>query len=72
LKAERVVETSKGQALADELGIPFFECSAKVDHRVTQAFMEVCRFSINDAHTADAINRFEVLLLTVLIIFASR
>jgi Ras-related protein Rab-8A len=45
---ERVIETSRGQALADEYGIKFFECSAKTDQNVSEAFMEIARQSMAD------------------------
>jgi Ras-related protein Rab-8A len=45
---ERVIETVRGQALADEYGIKFFECSAKTDQNVTEAFMEIARQSMAD------------------------
>jgi len=37
--AERVISTEKGKALADSLGIPFIETSAKEAINVEQAFM---------------------------------
>jgi Ras-related protein Rab-8A len=45
---ERVIETSRGQALADEYGIKFFECSAKTEQNVSEAFMEIARQSMAD------------------------
>lgn len=38
---ERVVTTEKGQALASEYGIKFFETSAKTDVNVTEAFTAI-------------------------------
>mmetsp|Transcript_36850 Transcript_36850/g.74467 ORF Transcript_36850/g.74467 Transcript_36850/m.74467 type:complete len:97 (-) Transcript_36850:29-319(-) len=35
----RVVDTARGQALADEFGIPFLETSAKEDVNVDTAFI---------------------------------
>ena len=35
---KRVVSTERGQALADELGIPFLEVSAKTNVNVEKAF----------------------------------
>ena len=45
---EKVIETGRGQSLADEYGIKFFECSAKTDQNVTEAFMEIARQSMAD------------------------
>lgn len=39
----RVVSTAEGQALANELGIPFFECSARNNTNVTEAFIALTR-----------------------------
>jgi Ras-related protein Rab-8A len=50
---ERVIETVRGQALADEYGIKFFECSAKTDQNVTEAFMEIARQSMADVDTGN-------------------
>jgi len=38
LENKRAVDTERGQALADEYDIKFFETSAKTDHNVQQAF----------------------------------
>lgn len=35
---KRVVSTERGQALADELGIPFLEVSAKTNYNIDKAF----------------------------------
>lgn len=35
---KRAVSTEQGQALADELGIPFLEVSAKTNHNIEEAF----------------------------------
>eukprot|EP00808_Paulinella_micropora_P009034 g82702.t1 len=43
MESEREVETEKGQALADQYGIPFFETSAKDDVLVTEAFLELAK-----------------------------
>ena len=39
----QVVETGRGQALADEYGMKFFEASAKSNTNVTEAFMSLAR-----------------------------
>mmetsp|Transcript_65867 Transcript_65867/g.183526 ORF Transcript_65867/g.183526 Transcript_65867/m.183526 type:complete len:233 (-) Transcript_65867:118-816(-) len=39
--SQLVVETSRGQALADEYGIPFFETSAKSGLNVEEAFIAI-------------------------------
>ena len=36
-----VISTARGQALADEFGIPFAETSAKSGVNVTEAFMKI-------------------------------
>ncbi len=38
---KRVVSTEQGQALADELGIPFMEVSAKANINVEKAFFNL-------------------------------
>ena len=38
---EKVVETSRGQALADEYGIKFFETSAKTNANVVESFTSI-------------------------------
>ncbi len=38
---KRVISTARGQALADEFGIPFAETSAKSGVNVTEAFMKI-------------------------------
>ncbi|KAF3916259.1 hypothetical protein ABW21_db0201616 [Orbilia brochopaga] len=40
---KRVVSTERGQALADELGIPFMEVSAKANINVEEAFLLLAR-----------------------------
>jgi len=40
---KKVVETSRGQALADEFGIKFYETSAKKNMNVDQAFTDIAR-----------------------------
>lgn len=39
----RAVTYAEGKALADKLGIPFIETSAKTNHNVTEAFHELIR-----------------------------
>lgn len=41
MMSEKVVETSRGQALADEYGIKFFETSAKSNINVVEAFTAI-------------------------------
>ncbi|KAI9203684.1 GTP-binding protein ypt2 [Polychytrium aggregatum] len=43
LEGARVIPPEKGQALADEYGIEFMECSAKSNIGVEQAFMDLAR-----------------------------
>lgn len=40
---KRVVSTERGQALANELGIPFMEVSAKANINVEEAFLLLAR-----------------------------
>ncbi|XP_050875779.1 uncharacterized protein LOC127079442 [Lathyrus oleraceus] len=42
-ESKRVVPTSKGQALADEYGIKFFETSAKTNMNVEEVFFPIAR-----------------------------
>ena len=41
---EKVVSTEQGQELANELGIPFLETSAKANINVEEAFVALARF----------------------------
>ncbi|XP_073054751.1 ras-related protein RABE1c-like [Primulina eburnea] len=55
-ESKRAVPTSKGQALADEYGIQFFETSAKTNLNVEQVFFSIARdikqrLSDNDSRT---------------------
>ena len=43
LERDRTVPTEKGQALADEFGIPFFETSAKSGENIEEAFSALIR-----------------------------
>nr|AFK40683.1 unknown [Lotus japonicus] len=42
-ESKRAVPTSKGQALADEYGIKFFETSAKTNLNVDEVFFSIAR-----------------------------
>ena len=42
-ESKRVISTAKGQALAAEFGIPFFETSAKANINVEPAFFALAR-----------------------------
>nr|CAB3474755.1 unnamed protein product [Digitaria exilis] len=42
-ESKRAVPTAKGQALADEYGIKFFETSAKTNLNVEQVFFSIAR-----------------------------
>jgi len=41
--SDRKVDSAKGQAIADEYGIKFFETSAKESHNVEEAFLSIAR-----------------------------
>lgn len=43
LAAKRKIPTEKGQQLADEYGMPFFETSAKTNENVEEAFTKITR-----------------------------
>lgn len=43
MSERRVVSTEQGQALADELGIPFIEASAKTNDNVEESFFSLAR-----------------------------
>ncbi|KAI4370618.1 hypothetical protein MLD38_018953 [Melastoma candidum] len=43
IKAKKAVPTSRGQALADEYGIKFFETSAKTNLNVEEVFFSVAK-----------------------------
>eukprot|EP01105_Mastigella_eilhardi_P012255 TRINITY_DN2813_c0_g1_i1.p1 TRINITY_DN2813_c0_g1~~TRINITY_DN2813_c0_g1_i1.p1 ORF type:complete len:137 (-),score=20.01 TRINITY_DN2813_c0_g1_i1:138-548(-) len=40
---KKVVDTSRGEALAKEMGVPFFEASAKNSDNVEEAFLSLIR-----------------------------
>ncbi len=42
--SKRMVTEEQGKALADELGIPHMETSAKVSHHVDEAFFQLARY----------------------------
>ncbi|KAF4385362.1 hypothetical protein G4B88_026645 [Cannabis sativa] len=60
-ESKRAVPTSKGQALADEYGIKFFETSAKTNLNVEEVFFSIAR-DIKQ-RLADTDSRAEILLL---------
>ena len=57
--SEKLVETARGQALADEYGIKFFETSAKTNQNVVEGFQAIAidikkRLMDNPAANANA------------------
>ncbi|WVZ62523.1 hypothetical protein U9M48_012262 [Paspalum notatum var. saurae] len=64
-ESKRAVPTSKGQALADEYGIKFFETSAKTNLNVEQVFFSIAR-DIKQ-RLAETDSKPEVIVLSVLI-----
>lgn len=57
---KRAVSTEQGQALADELGIPFMEVSAKSNINVEKAFFSLAsdiKKKMNDTNPAAAAGR---------------
>lgn len=50
----RVVSTEQGQALADELGIPFLEASAKNNENVEESFFSLSRRVKENMYSGDA------------------
>ena len=61
---KRVVTTEQGQALADELGIPFLEVSAKSNINVDQAFYslaaDIKKRLIDSARTEPSTSKVDV------------
>jgi len=61
---KRMVSTEQGQALADELGIPFLEVSAKTNKNIEEAFFslaadikkKIVDTSKNEQSTGPAVN----------------
>ena len=56
IEDQRRVPTAKGKELADELGIPFFETSAKANVNVETAFFSIAREIKAAADAADPAN----------------
>jgi GTPase SAR1 family protein len=52
----KVVSTSRGEAVAEEFGIRFFETSAKSGHNVSTAFHAVARECVLKALVAEGIH----------------
>jgi Ras-related protein Rab-8A len=65
-ESKRAVPTSKGQALADEYGIKFFETSAKTNLNVEEVFFSIAR-DIKQ-RLADTDSKSEVLFWTFLLV----
>lgn len=45
-KRDQVIDSGEGEALAKELGIPFFEVSAKVRYNVDEAFQKITEMGV--------------------------
>lgn len=54
---DRVVETSEGQNIAEQYGIPFFETSAKDNINITEAFEAIAKEIKNKIVATDKNNK---------------
>jgi Ras-related protein Rab-8A len=53
----RVIETERGQHLADEFGLKFFETSAKTGLGISELFLEMAKQIISDKPQLTASNQ---------------
>nr|GMD46583.1 ras-related protein RABE1a [Ipomoea batatas] len=72
-ESKRAVPTSKGQALADEYGIKFFETSAKTNMNVEEVFFSIARdikhrLAETDSK-AEVLNSFHNFIFASLLLF---
>lgn len=51
----RVISTEQGQALANDLGIPFLEASAKSNDNVEESFFSLARRIKENMYNGDAV-----------------
>ena len=47
-KPDKVIESERGKALADQHGLAFFECSAKTGYNVQEIFQHIAQIIIKD------------------------